>query len=158
MTKHFYNPVNNHTLEIGPDSPLTLKACIESGWKEYHQNLEPFVGIDWYLLFRWINWNLFKLNHAEGFSIDLTGKRPKIVCENLQSQSGIFSAVIKEVTVGFFNFEQNKEGGFWCNVFLQYESWSGGHNGMEIGNVWYHADKGWKFESAKERHEKYQTK
>ena len=110
--------------------------------------------IDFKPLFQWINLNL---GTSAKFAINLEGKRPRIVnVDNLYNNSGIFQSVIKDVTVDFFCFDFKEEtGNLWGNVSLNYESWSGGSNGMEIGNVWFNPETGWTFESSKERFEKY---
>ncbi len=106
--------------------------------------------IDFQPLFQWINESL-KINAI--FSINLEGKRPTIVNgDNLWNDSGIFKSVIKDVTVDFFNFDFKEESGeLWATVYLNYESWSGGSNGMQIGTVWFNTEIGWTFESCKER-------
>lgn len=45
----------------------------------------------------------------------------------------------------FFNFRFDEETGLWATIYLSYESWSGGTNGMKIGTVWYN-ETGWTFE------------
>ena len=110
--------------------------------------------IDFQPLFQWINKTL---QTSQDFEISFEGKRPRIVCENLQHDSGIFKAVIKEVSVDFFNFHFEPETGkIWATVYLNYESWSGGSNGMQIGNCWFNPEEGWTFESCKERHQKHE--
>ena len=88
------------------------------------------------------------------FAIRLEGKRPTIVnVDNLYNESAIFKSVIKEVNVDFFNYEY-KDGNLWATICLNYQSWSGGSNGMQIGTVWFNAETGWTFESCKEVFEK----
>jgi len=110
--------------------------------------------IDFKPLFTWINESL-KINAI--FGINLEGKRPTIVNgDNLWNDSGIFQSVIKDVTVDFFNFHFEPETGkLWGTIYLGYESWSGGSNGMQIGNVWFNPETGWTFETSKERFNKY---
>lgn len=105
-------------------------------------------------LFQWIK---LTLGTDGDFFISFEGKRPRIVNENyLYAVSGIFKAVVKEVSIDFFNFEFNPETTkLWGTVYLNYESWSGGSNGMQIGTCWYSEASGWTFESSKERFQKY---
>lgn len=104
--------------------------------------------IDFQPLFTWIN---NQLNTNIEFSINFEGKRPKIVCPNLFNQSGIFMSVIKEVEVDFFNFNFNEEtGNLWATVYLNYESWSSGSNGMHIGSCWFNPETGWMLESERQ--------
>ena len=104
-------------------------------------------------LFQWINKNLGTNAH---FQISFEGKRPTIVCgNNLYNESAIFKAVIQEVKVDFFNFSYDETTGkLWATISLNYESWSGGSNGMQIGMCWFNPEEGWTFESCKERFEK----
>lgn len=112
-----------------------------------------FSNVDFQPLFDWIN---TKIGQDIELSIDLSNsKRPNIVCPNIQNWAGIFSAVVREVTINFFSFGKTEDG-LWGTISMNYESWNGGSNGMIIGNVWFSTESGWKFESAKERFKKYQ--
>ena len=107
--------------------------------------------LDFQPLFQWINENL---GTNADFTIRLEGKRPQIVnIDNLWNDSGIFQSVIKEVEVGFFNYNY-EDGKLWATIGLSYGSWSGGSNGMQIGTCWFNPETGWKFESCKERAKK----
>jgi len=106
-------------------------------------------------LFQWINETL---QTSQDFEISFEGKRPSLKVDRslYRNHTGIFQSVIKDITVDFFNFNFNEvDGKLWANVYLNYESWSGGSNGMEIGNVWFNPEEGWTFESCKERFNKY---
>jgi len=107
-----------------------------------------YENINWQPLFDWIN----KCIHLEvEFSVEFNGRKPHINCSNLVDQSGIFSAVIQEAEIDFFNFEKTAKE-FWGTISLNYRSWSGGSNGMLIGNVWYNSESDtWEFETYKER-------
>lgn len=111
-------------------------------------------SIDFKPLFQWINLNL---GTTAKFAINLEDKRPRIVnVDNLWNDSGIFQSVIKEVTVDFFNFDFKEEtGNLWATIYLNYESWKGGSNGMQLGTCWFNPETGWTFESWKERFNKY---
>lgn len=110
--------------------------------------------IDFQPLFIWINKTL---QTSQDFEISFEGKRPslKVGRSLYHNDSGIFKSVIKDVYVDFFNFDFKEEtGNLWATVYIGYESWSGGSNGMQIGNVWFDPQEGWTFESCKERAEK----
>lgn len=100
--------------------------------------------------FRWLNQ---EMNLDLPWTIRFNGnKRPTILYPNLVDHAGIFAAAVKEVEVYFFGFSFDENTGkFWASVSLTYTSWTGGSNGMEIGNIWFSPEEGWKFESAKER-------
>ena len=107
-----------------------------------------YSKINFQPLFDWINTKI----HAEvEFGIDITGKRPEIVSPNIVDYCGAFASVCESVEVGFFNFQVSKDG-FWATVYLNYQSWSGGSNGMQIGDVYYDcANEQWDFVSTKQR-------
>lgn len=110
--------------------------------------------IDFQPLFQWINKTL---QTSQDFEISFEGKRPslKVGRSLYHNHCGIFQSVIKEVTVDLFNFEFIEEiGNLWATVYLNYESWSGGSNGMQIGTCWFNPETGWTFESCKERADK----
>lgn len=114
-----------------------------------------YENINWSPLFYWIN---TRIHLDVSFTITFSGKRPTIYCSNLVDQSGIFSAVVKEVDIDFFNFGKTEEG-FWGTIALNYTAWSGGSNGMMLGNFWYNSESdSWTFETCKERTLKAQTK
>lgn len=114
--------------------------------------------IDFQPLFQWIN-NTLQTN--QDFKISFEGNRP-MICRTDRSlyhnHIGIFQSVIKDAAVDFFNFDFKEEtGNLWATVYLSYESWSGGSNGMQIGTCWFNPETGWKFESCKERFEKFNS-
>lgn len=94
-------------------------------------------------LFQWIN---TALGTSAKFAINLEGKPTIVNVNNLYNDSGIFKAVIKEVSVDFFNFEFKEEtGNLWATIYLNYESRLGGSNGMQIGTCWFNPLAGWRF-------------
>lgn len=113
--------------------------------------------IDFKPLFQWINQSigLNAIFHM-GFK---DGCRPWIVNgDNLWNDSGIFQSVIKNVKVDFFNFEYNEEtGSLWATVNINFESWTQGSNGIQIGTCWFNPEEGWTFESCKERFKKFNS-
>ena len=89
-------------------------------------------------------------------SIDLSGKKPEIICENLVANSGIFAATLSDVRPYIFNFdssENNGEAYLWMTVYLSYQHKDGGTNGSKLFTAWYyteetqHHNSGWVFKS-----------
>ena len=105
--------------------------------------------------FRWLN---SELNLDLNWSIKFNdNKRPTLISPNLVDHAGIFALAVQEVEVDLFGFNFDETTGqFWASVSLTYKSFSGGSNGMEIGNIWYNPESGWTFESAKQRFMKNQ--
>jgi hypothetical protein len=140
-----YHPQHSSSIVSFPEGTDVTK-WEEIGYKIYHEANKDFLFVDWQPMFDFIN---HVLGTSIDFSIDFSEKRPNIVCPNLTEQSGIFAAVVREVEVSFFNFSGNSEN-FWGTLYLCYQSWSGGSNGMTFGSVWYDCvTKEWKFESTR---------
>lgn len=93
---------------------------------------------------------------VEGAYILWDGKRPMI--HTPQFDCGVFFEAVRKCDVQFFNFSFDAEKKtLWGNIHLNYESYSGGCNGMLIMSVWYNYNTaGWTMETEKERVAKYQ--
>lgn len=142
-----YNPQHTSSL-IYLNEGDDLTKWLEIGFKPFHENNKDYLFIDWTPLVDWIN---ATLGVDVEIYVDLSGKRPQILCPNLVGDSGIFSAVVREVSVGFFNFDGNADN-FWGTISLFYQSWNSGSNGMKVGDVWYNCTtKEWTFETSKDR-------
>lgn len=114
--------------------------------------------IDFQPLINWIQEQLgvtfpMVITYKEGM------RTPTIETPNLQPHSGIFASVVRDVVVQFFNFNYNEnENTLWGTIYLTYNAWSRGSNGMQIGSCWWNPNDGWKFETEKGNYEKYQNK
>jgi hypothetical protein len=146
-----YNPKRSSTIvHVGEGSDFS--DLTELGFRQFHENNKDLLFIDWQPLFDWIN---SQTNTDVKFDIDLSGRRPEIVSPNIVEHCGAFASVCETVEVQFFGLGMD-ELGFASTVSLRYMSWSGGSNGMNIGDVYYsHEFKKWNFESTKERTLKY---
>jgi hypothetical protein len=113
-----------------------------------------------------INWNplfdriatLLNLTKKQlGLRIQLDGKQPELLSNNIQPLCGPFAATCKSVEVGFFSFwrptEQNPT--MSGTVVLSYQSWERGGNSMTFLTFWYNETDGWTFESTQQCYEKY---
>lgn len=99
--------------------------------------------------FTTINWQPF-ISHLEAtlgiqgmFKIDLTGKRPEIISENLVNFSGIMRAAFSEIEASIFNFSCTQY--IWGTVNLSYRLHEMGTNGAQLFTFWYHETEGWRF-------------
>ena len=149
-----YNPKHSSSL-IYLNEGDDISKWEEIGFRQFHDNNKELLFIDWQPLFDWIN---SQTNTDIKFDIDLTGRRPKIVSPNIVEHCGAFASVCEIVEVQFFGLNID-EFGFAATVQLSYMSWSGGTNGMNIGEVYYnHEFKQWDFVSAKMRTLTYRQK
>ena len=78
-------------------------------------------------------------------------KRPAIVHSDLMDTIGSFNLVIKQASVGFFNYGWADDRGLWGTICFSYESHRGGSNGMDIMSVWCDLNGNWTFELSKDK-------
>ena len=105
-----------------------------------------------------VNWLPF-IKHLENIlgvpvrGINLDGKSPSIICQDLTEYVGFLKHGLAGVSVGFFNFkfweEPQKEGGanLWATVYINLEHKTGGNNQVHIFTAWYYDEEGWIFAS-----------
>jgi hypothetical protein len=76
--------------------------------------------------------------------------RPTIQHADIMDQVGCFGNVIAKASIDFFNYSRpsGDNNNFWGTVYLNYESFGGGSNGMQILSCWYN-DGQWKIEPTK---------
>lgn len=142
-----YNPKRSSTI-IHVDEGCDFSDLTELGFRQFHENNKDVLFIDWQPLFDWIN---SQIQADIKFDIDLTDRRPELVSPNIVEHAGVFASVCETVEVQFSGLGMD-ELGFAATVSLRYMSWSGGSNGMNIGDVYYnHQFKQWDFTSTKMR-------